>query len=207
MVNGIVYGSLKVSSLELAATIPVPLTGTLHLSGRTLQPLLGFGALASLADAPFAASLPDGIAQLGSLSISQMWLDYDLSANTISSLGIDITSNGEWTLLPHDLALDNLEFRVAAQKLSGGWGIQGAASGAILVASVRVGVAVQGGAGLWSVDLTEPLMLPGIGQLVNLVGGPGYSTVLPGGIGSSIVRSRSTPTVWRSEAARIPCRI
>jgi len=186
MVNGSVYGSFQVSMLQFAVSIPVPLTGTVQLSGRTLQPLPGFGALASLVDAPFAASLPDGIARLGALQINQMWLDYDLNASAISSLGIAVASNGPWTLIPNYLDLDNLEFRIAAQKLSGGWYIQGAASGTILVAGIRVGVAVQGESGSWAVGLNEPLRLPGIGQLGQLVGGDDLATVLPSGIDASV---------------------
>src|SRR6185503_7853519 len=60
-VSGTVYGSLSVDPLTFMATVPIPLLGTIRVSGRTNQPLPGFGALVALVDAPFASSLPEGI--------------------------------------------------------------------------------------------------------------------------------------------------
>jgi hypothetical protein len=197
MVSGTVSGLFKVGTLEFQVAIPIPLSGAIQISGRTNQPLPGFGALADLVDAPFAASLPDGIARLGSLKINNMFLAYDLNAKAISSLGIEVASDGAWTLIPDYLSLDNLLFGINAQKLSGGWSIRGIASGTILVADIRVGVAVQGGMGAWNIELTEPLLLPGIGKLASLVGGHDSASALPPGFDTGI----GALTVYRYEMA------
>lgn len=185
--SGNVTGGLKIGSLVFNVAVPIPLSGTLLLSGHTTQPLPGFGDFATLVDAPFAASLPDGVATLGSLSIQNVYLGYDLGASAVSSLGIDIAAGGPWTLIPNYLELDCLQFGVSASKSAGAWMIQGKASGTIVVATIRVAVAVEGGAGAgWDVKLTEPLLLPGIGELATLIGGHDAASALPDGFDANI---------------------
>jgi hypothetical protein len=185
-VTGMVTGSFKVDILEFQVAVPIPLAGIIQISGRTSQPLPGFGAFASLVDAPFAAALPDGIATLGSFQINSLFLNYDLTAGAVSALGFQIAAASSWTLIPKYLSLDNLAFGIEAQKLGSTWGIQGNASGTIVIAGIQVSVAVQGGQGAWLVKLTSPLVLPGIVELTNLFGGDDASSALPSGLDSSV---------------------
>jgi hypothetical protein len=194
-VTGQVTGRFKVDILEFGVAIPIPLSGTIVISGSSTQPLPGFGAFASLVDAPFAASLPDGVANLGALSINSLYLNYDIGAKTISGVGFQVASGNTWTLIPKYLSLDQLMFGIDASRLSNSWNITGGASGTVIVADIPVSVSVEGGAGTWVIKITQPLNLPSIKELAEMFGGDDSASALPAGFGDGV----GALTIWEYE--------
>ena len=186
VVTGAVSGALTLGSMTFAATVPIPLSGMLRLAGASRQPFGGFGELAALADAEWAASLPRGVAALGALEIHQVWLDYDLTAGRVASLGIDIGSVNRWAVIPDWLELENLRFRVDASRGGSGWAITGRAGGTLIAAGIRVSAEVRGGGGEWWLGLTEPLLLPSVGDIAALIGGRDAAKVLPPGVDAGL---------------------
>lgn len=196
-VEGQLSGVLVIGRMEFWAEVPVPLTGTVHLSGAGRQPFPGFGELAGLMDAQWAAALPAGVADLGSLEIHETWLDYDLDQKKVSSLGIDIGSVGGWPILPGWLELEGLRLRVEASRTDTEWAISGYARGTLIVAHIRVSALIESSPGEWCLGLTEPLVLPSVGDIAGLIGGNDAASVLPPGVDAGL----GALTVYRADIA------
>ncbi|NEP53077.1 MAG: hypothetical protein F6K65_31470, partial [Moorea sp. SIO3C2] len=186
--TGYIFGSLQLSSLTLAAMIPLPLSGLMTLEVHSNQPLPGLGELAALIDADYAAALPDGMGNIGSMILHYVQVQVDLDRKKIAFFGFDVASAREWVIIPNHLSLEDLRFRLEVTPWNQGWGITGFVGGSITIEGIRISTALQRShpAGGWHLWLAEPLALPGLKGMVNLVGGDYVGGLLPPQMDSSI---------------------
>lgn len=186
--TGFIFGSIQISRLTLAAMIPLPLSGLLTLEVHSNQPLPGLGELAALIDADYAAALPEGMGNIGSMILNYVRVQVDLDSKKIAFFGFDVASAQEWVIIPNHLSLEDLRFRMEVIPWNQGWGVTGFIGGSITIEGIRISTALQriNPAGGWYLWLAEPLALPGLKGLVNLVGGDYVAGLLPPQMDSSI---------------------
>jgi len=188
-ITGSVRGALAIGSLNLTAMVPVPLSGDIVLEASCGQPLPGLGDLASIINADFAAAMPDGMSNIGSMILNSVSMRINPGQGRISYFGFDVGSSGTWVIIENNLALQNLRFRLDAAHAETGWAITGSAGGTVRVKNVEVSAIVRrvDAAGGWLFALTAPLPLPGLSDLAYMVGGNYVTEVLPsdfdGGVG------------------------
>jgi hypothetical protein len=186
--TGNVFGMVKIGSLDMTISIPVPIAGPLVLEAYPNQALPGLGELATLIDADFAAALPASMDTLGSMILNYLQIQFDLSKRQLTSFGFNVMSAEEWVIIPDYLSLEDLRFRLDATQSNGNWGITGLVAGGITVEDVRVSVALERSnpIGGWRLRLADALSIPGIGHLVNLMGGDDVSRFLPAGMEGNV---------------------
>jgi len=186
--TGFIFGSIQISRLTLAAMIPLPLSGLLTLEVHSNQPLPGLGELAALIDNDYAAALPEGMGNIGSMILHYVRVQVDLNSKKIAFFGFDVASAQEWVIIPNHLSLEDLRFRMEVIPWNQGWGITGFVGGSITIEGIRISTALQriNPAGGWHLWLAEPLALPGLKGLVNLIGGDYVGSLLPPQMDSSI---------------------
>jgi anti-anti-sigma regulatory factor len=170
---GSVGGYVKIGSLDLAMTIPIPLSGAIVLSASVDKPLPSLGEFAEwVGGTDIAAALPNGFRQLA-LTLRNVRAEYDLSQKSVTYLGVDIVTAHPLPIIENHLVLESLEVRLALVKVGPRRVVIGLIAGALVLEDIVVAASLSRPSPDfgWSLGLTEALVLPGIKKIAALVGG------------------------------------
>ncbi|RBL89626.1 hypothetical protein [Chitinophaga flava] len=172
-ITGRISGRAKLGKFYLAASIPYPLNGTTILETSTAEPLPSLGELFLALDLPdLVQAMPQGIAASGAMNIHHIRASLNLAEKQLQELDISVSAAGRWPLLPgkFEIAALYLDFNITP--INESWGICGRIGGT--VALFNTTIAIEAGryapGANWYLRLTQPLLLPDIGELATLTG-------------------------------------
>jgi hypothetical protein len=193
VVTGNVVGRATILNVETVVTIPIPALARTwmldvypNLALPTLGDLATLGASLIGGDADTAGSFPASLGTVGGLTVQYVGITFDPAARTLGQVSFQIVATDQWTVVPNYVAVDSVQIALTVAKpLTDQRSLYGAVNGYLVINQIPIGVTVfkPGPEADWCLRISaREVLLPGIPEVAELVGGADFAASLPEGL-------------------------